>query len=876
MAYETPPPDPSTPPPWADRLLEWFVAPHLLEDLQGDLQEVFQKRVQQVGLARARREYAWAVLHYLTPFFYRQKSSDYPTPALTDMLRNYVKIAWRNMLKHKTFSILNVFGLALSMSVGLLILLLYQDGYNYDKFHKDADLLYRVNTVANRKNGDIEPYATSPNPIGNVIESKFAWVDNVATLKVVDDVIIKDNQRFDFRGKATTKNFLEIFNFNLQRGSPANALQEPNSIVLTADLSKKLFGDENPVNKTVQIGNRGHYKITGILKPNPGKTHFEFDALLSATLLENTTESWANYYSTYTYIKVKPNTNIEQAVSAINNEILPRYKNLPISTRDASYRFDLQALPDITPGYSIANAMGKGLPSHLLWFLALMGFIVISSALFNYTNLTLAKSFSRAKEIGVRKVMGANRTQVLSQIVSEGIVLSLIALLFAVGFVMYFKNELSELQSFQFFDLNVSITPSSFIYFLVFALSMGAIAGFLPAITISKLNPLAAIHKIENLNLFKRIGLVRTLLVLQFAFTMLFMMIITTVHKQIDFAIAMDYGFSAEQVYNIQLQGVSASMAKSKFATIAGVERISSVNKPIGTYSDSPIAIKIKKADNYESVSSYSVDNDFIPNLDLTLVAGKNFSSIPSVNETNKEVIVNELFTKKYHLGNASESIGKLIYLNDSTTATIKGVVKDFLFKPADDALEPLLLRNNPAEWNLLNVKILPHSTEKTIASLQSAWKDIAPGYEFRGEFYETTIQNNFAISKDVNKVITFFTLLSVLIGMMGLLGMAIYSVEKRQKEISLRKVLGATEGDIIITLSKGFLILLLISFGLSIPLGIYISGQILNNFANRISLGLNIILPGFTLLSLLAISTIFSQSIKAALTNPVKSLRSE
>ncbi|MGA0558131.1 permease prefix domain 2-containing transporter [Larkinella sp. VNQ87] len=864
------------PPRWAGRLLRGFCAPHRVDEMEGDLEELFRQRVESIGLQRARWRYWRDVLSLVRPFMIRRQASLYTNPSHMDMISNYFKIAWRKILHQKTFSLLNIFGLALSMSVGLLIMLLYQDGYNYDQFHKDAELIYRVNTIANRKDGNTEPYATSPTPIGKVIESKFAWVDEVTVLTIVDDVIIKDHQRFDFKGKATDTNFLKIFNFSLQRGDADQALAEPNSIVITADLSNKLFRDENPIDKSIQIGNRGYYKITGVLKPNPGKTHFEFEALLSTNLREDTTENWANYSSTYTYVKVKPTTSIDQAIAAINDEVLPNYKNLVLSDRDASYRFDLQALPEITPGYSIANGMGKGLPSHLLWFLAFMGFIVIASALFNYTNLTLAKSLGRAKEIGVRKVIGANRTQILFQIVSEGIVLSLIALLLALGFMMYLREQLNALQSFQFFDLNVSPTLSSFAYFFLFALLIGVFAGLLPAITISKLNPLTAIRKIENLSLFKRIGMVRSLLVIQFAFTMLFIMVITTVHKQIEYAINIDYGFTTEQLYTVQLQGVPASLTKAKFATIPGVRRTAAINKPLGTYSVASTTMKLHKIDNYESVKSYSIDNALIPTLNLTLLAGKNFSSAPSINTVSKDIIVNELFIKKYRLGNASESIGKFVYLNDSTIATIKGVVKDFLFKPADEPIEPLMLRNDPSEWQVLTVEILPQNSDKTIDALKTAWEEIAPGYEFRGEFYKTTIQNNFVIVKDVNKVITFFTFLTFLIGMMGLLGMTIYSVEKRQKEISLRKVLGATEKDLIITLSKGFLMLLLISFCISIPAGIYLSSQILNNFANRIGLGLNIVLPGFTILSLLAISTICSQTIKAAVTNPVKSLRSE
>ncbi|WP_342089012.1 FtsX-like permease family protein [Dyadobacter sp. OTU695] len=873
------------PPVWADRMLRFICPEELHEELLGDLHEQFEHQVAELGEPTARRLYIEQTIRFCRPYFIARRlrghskhRSTYSSPLFLDphMIRNYFKIAWRTILKHKTFSLLNLFGLALSMSAGFLILLLYQDGYNYDKFHKDAELIYRVNTIATRKNGEIEPYATSPKPIGKVIESTFTWVETVTVLKPFDDVIIKNNQRFDFQGKVTDENFLNIFSFSLQSGDAAHALKEPNSIILTSKLSERLFGSKNPINSTIQLGNRDIYKITGILGPNPGKTHFEFDALLSEKSSEDTVDNWANINAAYTYLKVRPKTNAEQAIRAINKYALPNYKNLAIDNRDAHYKFDLQALPDITPGYSIANAMGKGLPSHLLWFLALMGFIVIVSAIFNYSNLTLAKTFSRAKEIGVRKVMGANRSQVLFQIISEGIILALIALIIAIGFVMYFKAELSALQSFQFFDLNVSPTLSSFAYFIIFAILMGAMAGLLPAITISKLNPLRAIQKIENLAMFKRIGLVKILLVVQFAFTMLFLMIITTLHKQIEFAINMDYGFSADQVYSIRLQGIPVEIVRSKFAGIAGVERISSMDIPIGTYSNASAKMKIHETDEYKSVSSYSVDNEFIPGLGLTLISGTNFSSNPSLNTTNKEVIVNELFTEKYQLGNAAESIGKQIFLNDSTTATIKGVVKDFLFKPADDPLKPLLLRNEPSEWKMLNVKIAPHSTEKTVAALQSAWKELAPGYAFRGEFYKTTIETNFAIGKDVNKIITFFTFLSAVIGIMGLLGMTIYSVEKRQREISLRKVLGATKRDIIITLSKGFVLLLLISFCVAIPLGVYVSDLILTNFANRISAGLNIVLPGFILISLLAVITVCSQTIRAALMNPVKSLRSE
>jgi putative ABC transport system permease protein len=388
--------------------------------------------------------------------------------------------------------------------------------------------------------------------------------------------------------------------------------------------------------------------------------------------------------------------------------------------------------------------------------------------------------------------MGATRKQIIIQVISEGILISILALMVAFVFIIFFRSALTHLQSFQFFDLDVNITPASILYFIIFAIITGAVAGFIPAVTMSKLNPIAALHKIENLKIIKRIGLSKGLLVIQFAVSMLFIMIVTTLYKQVKFAVNMDYGFTTDQIYNVELQGIAADVAKSKFNSLPGVERISAINIPMGTYYESSVGYKVNKTNEFKKIKSYSIDENLIPNLDISLVSGKNFESNSLTNA--HQVIVNELFIKNNRLGNASEAIGKEVFLNDSTTATIRAVVKDFLFRPADETLSALILTYKPDEWKLLNIKISTNQFEQTKADLQKAWKEIAPNRAFQGELYTTTIQNNYAILKDVNKVIQFFAILGIVICLMGLTGMTIYSVEKRQKEVSLRKVLGATE----------------------------------------------------------------------------------
>ena len=761
------------------------------------------------------------------------------------------------------------------MSAGLIILLLYQDGYNYDNFHTDPERIFRINTIEPREKGSTEPFATTSGPLNRFIQSKFSWIELSTSLVVFEEEMVSNNQRFSFKGKITDSNFLKIFNFQLEHGDATTVLNTPNSIVLSNELSKKLFKDENPVNKTIQIGTYGLFKISGVLRPFPGKTHFEFDALISS-VQPNEVENWQNYYSTYTYIKVKPNINREESIAEMNDLVNPIYKNLSKKNGETFLKLDLQSLNEITPGYSIAHAMGKGLPRHLLLILAFMGVVVMISSMFNYTNLTLAKALGRMKEIGVRKVLGANRTHIVMQVMCEGIVISMIALLIACLFMHFFKSELSKLQVVNFFDLNLHVTSLSLVYFVLFAFLVGIAAGALPAITLSKINTISTLRKLDNIKLLKRINLNKALLILQFVFSMLFMMVVTTLHKQIRHLIDMDYGFDTSLVYNLPLQGISYELAKSKFSTIPGVEKISALDAPMGTYYGNTIKLKIKKEDVNSDVNTYSIDSELLPNLKLDLVAGENFAINSSTKEFNHQILVNELFADRYKLGKGSEVIGKVVYINDTVTATIRGVVKDYLFKPADIYLEPLVLQNVPSEWKLLNIKLSSTNTEQTISSLQSGWNEIAPGYEFKGEFYNAVIKANFTIYHDVGKVIQFFTLLGIVIGMMGLLGIIIYTVEKKQKEISIRKVVGASGYKIIVAISKSFLLLLVFGFVISIPIGVFLSRIILDNFASRISPGLNIVLPGFIILSGLALVIIGSQTIKASVSSPIKALRSE
>ena len=360
------------------------------------------------------------------------------------MLKNYIITALRHFWKNKSFSFINIAGLALSMAVCLLLIMVIKDANEYDKFHANSDRIYRINTEALRKGGGSEPYASSPYVVGATLASNYTGIEAWTMFNSgLNTDISAGERKFSFNIHFTNADFFNLFGFTFQEGNKATALNEPYSIVLTKELSEKLFPGVNAIGKTVSIGNAGLFKVTGILNTFPGKTHFDFDALGSFStipsleknhVVDQTTNNWNNYYTNYTYIRLKPGIKVSDAEAALTEISAKNYKDLPLETRDAGYSFKLQPLNDITPGPILSNGMGRGLPSALLWFFGLLAFVIIMSAAFNYTNLTIAKAMGRMKEIAMRKVVGSSRKHIFLQIVLESVITSLLAL--ATAFIL--------------------------------------------------------------------------------------------------------------------------------------------------------------------------------------------------------------------------------------------------------------------------------------------------------------------------------------------------------------------------------------------------------------------------------------------------------
>ncbi len=802
------------------------------------------------------------------------------------MFKNFIKTALRHFWKYRSFSFINIFGLALSMSVCFLLIIIIKDANNYDKFEKDAGSIYRINTDAERKDGGHELYASSPYAVANSLISNYPVTQaSVSLIRGLNGDIISGDKSFSFNGFFTTASFFDVFNFSLKEGNDSIALNEAYSIVLTNELAKKLFPSGNAIGKTVEAKGLALFKVTGVLNEFPGKTHLEFEALASMSTVPSlekekklfmpVTDNWLNYYSTYTYIKLRPGiapATVEKYLADISGK---QYKGLTLESRDKGYNFQLQPLNKISPGPLLSNNMGKALPETALWFMSVLVLVIILFAAFNYTNLTVAKAMSRMKEIAVRKVAGSSRRQVFFQILTESILTSLLAFVVALILLQWLIPQFASLSFISGADIRFKIDMPVVLLCMLFAFLIGIIAGIIPASILSRIRPLMLMNKLQNLKIFRHLGMRKVMLVFQFMVSIVFVVIVTISYRQMQHAVNINFGTHQHHIYNIHLQGQEYAIAKDKFSKVPGVENISAVSNLMGDYSDMSDDVQINKDKDPISVREYFTDENYIPNFKLQLIAGNNFPSNPA-QQHERFLIVNEKFINDFKLGTPQQAIGKTIIVGDSLMLTVQGVVKDFLYKPAEYSLEPMMMRYDPNEWEILNLNLASDNTVQSVAQLENVWKKLDPQHAFEGEFYNKEIQAIFSEMNDVIWMVAFIAFIGITISCLGLLGITIFTIQSKAKEISIRKVIGADALSIAKLLSKNYVQVIFISIALAIPVSYFLGYTLLQAIRQHITMTAFLFVPGILLVLLLSALTIGFQTMHAVFSKPVKSLRSE
>jgi putative ABC transport system permease protein len=815
------------------------------------------------------------------------------------MFRNFIKVGLRNLWKNKIFSFINIFGLAASMSICLLIMLMLADQKEYDQFHKEKDRIYRILTSHGKKS---TLYATSPLPTAKTLLEEYPIIEKSTSIHMgVGGDATYDGKTIVMRGFFADPGFFDVLSFNLVQGNKALALKDPRSLVITTKLAKNLFGNQDPVGKTIHFNDRGlphldiegidnppvswgDFLVTGVIDVSKTKSHLKFDALMSnATmasliaqdLIEDKREDWKFYYNTYTLVKTKEGKYEADLQIALDDLVSRKYAGMEDFKELA---FTTQKLGAITPGKFLNNMASFRLPIEAYYFLSFLALVIMVSACLNYTNLSIARSLTRSKEIGIRKVTGALRRNLIWQFLGESVITSLLALVLAIIMLNIMKPVFMSLWINKYLNFNLTENIPVFVNFIVFAVLIGLIAGIIPSLHLSKFQPIKVLKSNFGTRMGK-IGFRKVLTISQFVVSLFFIVTTILIIRQTRHYIHFEYGFETKNMINIELQGNDFDLVANEFTSIQGVSNVAACQHLPASGISMTSGLRLEGSeDEYQNMGSFYVHPGFLENLDLEIISGANFMEY-NRSKTEKSVIINETAVKDLGFESAEEAIGKLVEVEGlDNMVAIVGVVKNFQFRLPmfDDRIGPMVFRNGPDQFSYLNLKVDAADTKTIIADLKQKWSEIDPVHDFEFSYFDQQMANNYQIFTDVISVIGFFAFISISIACLGLLGISTYTVERRIKEVGIRKVLGAGEYTIAYLLSGAFIKMLLISIVIASPLVYFINDLWLQEFSHRISYGFGTIFSGAMIMLVLGLATVASQTWRITKINPADTLRTE
>ena len=801
------------------------------------------------------------------------------------MLKSYVTTSARNILRNKLFSTINIVGLGVSMSVGLLMIAMLSDLFSYDRFHEKRDRIFRVVSVyQDQAFKTPEPLATTSLKAARAIKESISGVENVAILRreFAGD-LEGDNKFIPLRGFYANNALFEVLSFELLRGNPMTALTDPYRIVLTETSAKKLFGHIDVLGKPVRKGD-DTYEVSGVMKDIPRFSHVKFDVLASFPTFEAQQKDnaeylkWQNTWDTWTYVLLPKSADLSSLQASLDKLSQQEGK----TSKDVKISFRLQSINDIVTGENLSNQIGTVVGETPVRIFLALTFVVVISACFNYTNLSLARAFKRAKEVGIRKTLGAGRFQVVMQFIVESTAVALLALVLSILIFQLVRPHFIDMEQSLQEQLVLDLTPRLIASFVGFAVATGILAGLAPAFAFARIGALQAFKNIASSRLIEGISFRRMLIVFQYCISIMGVTATTLIYKQYKHFIHYDLGYSTTNILNIGLQEsgnqLKAERLKKELLQLPEVKEISqsALVSSLGGYWVNNMKYS-KHPEDSSAVYYNAVDESYLPLHDYTLIAGRNFNYKAS-DSLNTDVIVNEAVLKRFNIagGDPHKAIGEVVTVNRKDL-TIVGVLKDFVYgKPTDRVNKEVIMRYSK-EPNYLNVKIESENWPATYSRIESIWKKVDPVHSFWARFYNEQIEESYQGVKASAKVGGFLSALVICIASIGLLGMVVYTTEIRIKEVSIRKVLGAREAGLLMLLGRNFLLLLLIAAGIALPLTyIFFKQVLLPEMGDTAPVTFLDMAGGATAVLLLALCMIVTQTRKVARTNPADVLRSE
>jgi putative ABC transport system permease protein len=808
------------------------------------------------------------------------------------MFSNFFKIAFRNITRHKGFSFINIAGLTIGLTACILIGLFVWDEHQYDIFLRRGDQVYRIyNHYTNNEGSDDR--AVAPPMFATTLQQDFPEVEQTARVLMQPEnktLFENGNKKiYEQEGFYADSTFFDVFPLSFQYGSRLKVLDDPASIVISASLAERFFGNDNPVGKQLLV-DKTPFTVKGVFIKNP-KFHLQFDYVLplaAAQLPKDRMQSW-QWQQFYNYAKLKRGTNLPLLESKFQADVekksAPFMKELHSSNKPM-----FQPLKDIhlySANFKFDNAQRGNIT--YVRALTIIALFILLIACFNFINLATAKSVQRAKEVGVRKAIGAERKQLMFQFVGETILFTFISILISIALAILLLPWLNHFTG-KNISLALFVNPVVILLFIALTLIVGILAGFYPALVLSNFKPVKVLKGTmsANADAGKIPWLRHSLVVVQFTFSVLLIISAIVVFRQVNYLHNKDLGFSKDQIMFFPMRGDNMFKNDEAFKNeLTQIHGVSSVSIGYGFPGDAVAGdeIMVSKNGNLEkqSATQLMVDYDYIKTMGLQIIAGRGFSKEMGTDKDHAWII-NETAVKQLGFGTPEKALGQKLYWhvwNNMNPDSIKGgqvigVVKDFNYKSLYDKVETTVLQIFPdAAWKVA-VKMKTADIGSTIKEVKKTWDQFSPEYPLEYKFLDESFEQMYKSEDKLRSLLWIFTAMAIFVGCLGLFGLAAYTAERRRKEVGIRKVLGASTKGVVVLLSKDFIKLVVISLLIASPVAWYFMNKWLQDFAYRIHISWWIFMVAGVLTILIALLTVSFQAIKAAVANPVKSLRSE
>lgn len=855
----------------------------------GDIEELFYGRTECRGLWWSKRWYWWEAFKSIPGFV---KESIRWRMA---MIGNYFKIVLRNMQRQRGYTFINIVGLAIGIASTILILLWVKDELSFDRFHKNADRIYRV--VFSSSDDGSPTNANGSFGVGPALERDFPQVMETVRIRKMGQSVkryvgYEEKKFYESRFFFAEPTIFTVFDFPLVKGDSLSALDEPNSIVLTEETAKKYFGNEYPLGKTMEADpyNDGElmlFRVTGIAKNVPRQSHIHFDFLASYSSLKEDTVTFAGFYQHFTYVLLSDGSSAE----SLNQELLDfLHRNW---RKDPWYTISLQPLLDIRLHSRLKSEIEPTGNIFYVYIFTAIALLVLVIACINFMNLTTARAVKRAKEVGVRKVIGARKNQLVHQFIGESVLLSVFSALAAILVVVIVLPQFNRLTA-KGIPLDFLTNPSFILGVTVIALAVGLLSGIYPAFFLSAFQPM---HSLKSRSGYSYSGnaLRKGLVIFQFTLSIGIIFSTLVVHKQVKYIQSRSLGYDKDQIMVIPLNKdlrQNYEGFRNELLKYPGIEN-TATSSWVPTRGSGHLSFRFEGYEENLSQVIYGIDKDFVNTYGLKLLAGKNIQHLSSYGlkflagkdiqhvssaNTTSEFLVSELTTQEAGYSSPQEAVGKRVEeYSDQFRGHIAGVVNDInIYSLHREPYSIIYAVTSIKNHNYLSVRVLPRNISDTITYIQKTWQKMIPSYPLDYFFLDASFEQMHISDKKMSEVFSVFSILAIFVACLGLFGLAAYTAEQKTKEIGVRKVLGASVPGITLLLSREFLKWVSLANILAWPVAYYAMHKWLQSFAFRVMIGWEIFLISAGVALAIAVVTVSYQSIKAALANPADSLRYE